>query len=91
MRSTLTRSITESSIVPSPVVPDNFFDCAGPVRLEAFVDGRETDYGPDSRGKSQRARQRGKKDMSFWGFDASAGGSGWGSARVKGEFPFTGF
>lgn len=91
MRSTLTRSITESSIVPSPVVPDNFFDCAGTVRMEAFVDDRETDYILSSRGKSQRARQGGEKDMSLWGSDASVAGSGWGSAREKGEDPFTGF
>lgn len=88
--STLTRRITESSIGPSPVVPDNFFDTAGTVRMEAFVDRKENDY-VLTRGKHYRTRQVRKKDMNFWGFDASGASSALGNVRVKGEDPFTGF
>lgn len=90
MHSTLTRRITESSIAPSPVVPDNFFDSAGTVRMEAFVDRTEKEY-ILSRGKSYRTRQGRKKDMGFWGFDTSAASSGLASGGLKGEDPFTGF
>lgn len=75
-----------------PVVPDNFFDSAGTVRMEAFVDGKENnEYVLTSRSKSNRTRQGRKKDMSFWGLDAPGANSGLESARVKGEDPFTEF
>ena len=91
--STLTRGMTEGSIVASPVVPDNFYEGGGTVRMEAFVKSQEKEYVVSTRGKSYRTRQGRKKDMSFWGlgFDASATGSGLGSARLPGEDPFTGF
>ncbi len=89
--SSLTRRITESSIAPSPVVPDNFFDTAGTVRMEAFVDRRESEYVLAARGKNYRARQGRKKDMSFWGFDATVASSALESPRLTGEDPFTGF
>ena len=91
MHSTLTRRITESSIATSPVVPDNFFDSVGTVRMEAFVDRKEKEYVLTTRGKSYRTRQGRKKDMSFWGLDASSASSALGSARLQGEDPFTGF
>ena len=87
---TLARGISDNSITLSPVVPDNFFDCAGTVRMEAFVDGKEKEYVVRAKGKGYGARRGRKKDMSFWGFDASAAGSAMGSARVRGEDPFTG-
>ena len=88
----MTRRITESSIASFPVVPDNFFDSAGTVRMEAFVDGKESnEYVLTSRSKSKRTRQGRKKDMSFWGFDAPGASSGLESARLKGEDPFTEF
>lgn len=90
MHSTLSRQITESSIVPPPVVPDNFFDTAGTVRMEAFVDRNEKEYVLTTRG-SYRTRQGRKKDMSFWGLEASGASSALGSPRLKGEDPFTGF
>lgn len=80
--STLTRHITESSMAAPPVVPDNFFDTASTVRMEAFVERNEK-----GRGKSYRTRQGRKKDLSFWGLDASGASSGLGSAKD----PFTGF
>lgn len=89
--STMTRRITESSIVSFPVVPDNFFDSAGTVRMEAFVDRKENEYVLTSRGKSNRTRQGRRKDMNFWGLDAPGASSGLESARVKGEDPFTEF
>ena len=88
---TLTRRITESSISPPPVVPDNFFDSAGTVRMEAFVDRKEKEHPLTTRGKSYRTRQGRKKDMSFWGLDASVSSSALGSSRLQGEDPFTGF
>ena len=90
-RSTLTRGITEGSIAPCPVVPDNFFDSAGTVRMEAFIEGKEKEYVLTTRGKSQQARQGRRKDMSFWGFDALAVGGAMGSSGLKAEDPFTGF
>ncbi len=89
--STLTGDQLDSSIAPSPVVPDNFFDSAGTVRMEAFVEGKERDSALSSRGKSYRTRQGRRKDMRFWGFDASTADSGLGSTRLKGDDPFTGF
>lgn len=91
MHSILTHSISEKRLAPSPVVPDNFFDTAGTVRMEAFVNGKERECVITPRGKSYRTRQGRKKDMSFWGFDASVARSGMGNARLKMEDPFTGF
>ena len=85
--STLNRHISESSIVAPPVVPDNFFDTAGTVRMEAFVERNEKENVASSRGKSYRTRQGRKKDMSFWGLDTSGANSGLGSPKD----PFTGF
>ena len=79
--STLTRHITESTLAAPPVVPDNFFDTASTVRMEAFVDRNEK-----GRGKSHGSRQGRKKDVSFWGLDAPGASSGLGS-----QDPFTGF
>ncbi|KAF6228372.1 hypothetical protein HO133_008102 [Letharia lupina] len=89
--STLTRRTTDSSIAPSPVVPDNFFDSAATVRMEAFVDRNEKEYVLTPKGKRYRTRQGRQKDPSFWGFDASAASSALESARLKLEDPFTGF
>lgn len=88
--STLMRGITESSNAPSPVVPDNFFDSAATIRMEAFIEGREKECVLATRGRSYGARQ-GRKDMNFWGLDASAARSGMANAKIKGEDPFTGF
>ena len=52
--SILTGDQLDSSIAPSPVVPDNFFDSAGTVRMEAFVEEKERDSALSSRGKSYR-------------------------------------
>ena len=79
---------TETRIAAFPVVPDNFSDsAAGTVRMEAFVDRKENEYGL-GRGKNHRTKQGApQKDMNVWGVDAP----GASSARVKGEDPFTGF
>ena len=89
--STLIRGLTESSNAQSPVVPDNFFDSAATIRMEAFIDGKEKECVLSTRGKSYGARQGRKKDVNFWGFDASAARSAMGSSKFKGEDPFTGF
>ena len=91
--STLTRGMTEGSVVPSPVVADNLYESGGTVRMEAFVKGKEKEYAVSTRSRSYRTRQGRKKDMSFWGmgFDTSVAGGGLGSARQTGEDPFTGF
>ena len=83
--------ITESSNAPYPVVPDNFFDSAATVRMEAFVDGKDRERIPSTRRKSFMARQGRKKDMSFWGVDRSGAGGAMGQAGLKGEDPFSGF
>lgn len=88
---TLTHHITESSIAPPSLVPDNFFDSGGTIRMEAFIDGKEREYVLRSRGKSYGSGGGRRKDMSFWGWDASMGSSAVGSARVVGEDLFTGF
>ncbi|CAF9921296.1 MAG: hypothetical protein ALECFALPRED_001758 [Alectoria fallacina] len=89
MQSCMTRRMTDSSIAACPVVPDNFFDSAGTVRMEAFVERKNKEYVISSRGKSYRPRRT--KDMSFWGVDGSGASSGLGSARQIGKDPFTGF
>ncbi|KAL6714683.1 hypothetical protein ACLMJK_008108 [Lecanora helva] len=91
----------DNYIVPPPVVPDNFFDPAGTMRMEAFVE--------DSRGsepleriktepvkgkreaRSYRTRQGRKKDLSYWDAAETAGGGGAEGAPLKDEDPFTGF
>ena len=83
--------ITESSNPAYPVVPDNFFDPAATVRMEAFVDGKDQGRIATKRGNSFMARQGRKKDMSFWGFDRSGAGGAMGQAGLKGEDPFSGF
>lgn len=84
--------ITESSNAPYPVVPDNFFDSAATVRMEAFVDGKGQECIPRKRRRSFMARQGRKKDMSFWGFDRSGADGAMGPAGLTGgEDPFSGF
>lgn len=91
----------DSYIAPPPVVPDNFFDAAGTMRMEAFVMG-EVENEPPVRteaeavkgrkgSRSYRTRQGRKKDLSYWGVANSAEGGGVGSPRVREEDPFTGF
>ena len=104
----ISRRVTDPSrdsyIPPPPIVPDNFFDPAGTMRMEAFVvnDGEHhmPDYRavePTIRGKkesrSYRTRQGRKKDLSYWGVAEATGGSGQteGGGRMKGEDPFMGF
>ena len=87
-QSALIRGIGESSNAPSPVVPDNFFDTAATVRMEAFVDGKDKEEVLSNRGRSYGER---KKDTSFWGFDRSAARGEKGRAGLKGEDPFTEF
>ena len=91
----------DSYIGPSPVVPDNFFDPAGTMRMEAFVVGRsenvpleraQTDHARAKKeARSYRTRQGRKKDLSYWGVAESAGPSEAQGARMREEDPFTGF
>ena len=87
----LPRRITQSNIALSPVVPNNFYDTAGTVRMEAFVDRTENEYVLSTRSKNYSATRGRKKGMSFWGLDAPATSSRLESARPYGEDPFTGF
>ena len=87
------RRVTDSLI--APVVPNNFFDPVGTVRMEAFVDKNEN-YVPDvnkkrKEGRSYRTRQGRKKDLSYWGVDESIGNGGAIGHRLKSDDPFTGF
>lgn len=103
---TMTQRTTDPSrdsyIAPPPVVPDNFFDPVGTMRMEAFVmDSNEmeplsklTTAEPSKakkKSRSYRTRQGRKKDLSYWGVAESAEGSGVGNRRIKDEDPFTGF
>ena len=91
----------DSYVAPPPVVPDNFFDPAGTMRMEAFVRAGDENDAPiitqDDQVKarkgsrSYRTRQGRKKDLSYWGVAESAKGSAAGSMRIRGEDPFTGF
>ena len=62
---TLTRHLIESSIAPSPVVPENFFESAGTVRMEAFVDRKEEEFVLTTRSQSYRSRDVCKKYLGF--------------------------
>ena len=91
----------DSYIGPSPVVPDNFFDPAGTMRMEAFVVGRNENEAFErtqtepvqakKEARSYRTRQGRKKDLSYWGVAESAVPSGAERARMREEDPFTGF
>lgn len=90
---TMGRRATDSLI--APVVPDNFFDPVGTVRMEAFVDKGANHVAEVSKkpkeGRSYRTRQGRKKDLSYWGVDQSVGSSGVGGLRPRNDDPFTGF
>ena len=73
------------------MVPDNFFDSAATVRMEAFVEGKDKEDIATKRGNSFMGRQGRKKEMNLWGFDRSAAGGAMGQAGPKGEDPFSGF
>lgn len=92
---TMTRRIVtdpnrDSYVSPAPVVPDNFFDPVGTMRMEAFVRNSMiedpipelTKEEPKKAKRSYRTKQGRKKDMSYRGVAESAG--------LK-EDPFTGF
>lgn len=92
---TMTRRIVmdanrDSFVAPPPVVPDNFFDPVGTLRMEAFVRNsmmenqipERTKEEPKKAKRSYRTKQGRKKDMSYWGVAESAGSK---------EDPFTGF
>ena len=105
LHSSIARRTTDPSrdsyIAPPPVVPDNFFDPAGTMRMEAFVVGRDENESPDlfktgstkvkKESRSHRTRQGRKKDLSYWGVMETAGASGGGSGRMREEDLFTGF
>jgi len=89
-RSIVTDPNRDSYIAPPPVVPDNFFDPIGTMRMEAFVRNslieNQTPALPKEEPKkakrSYRTKQGRRKELSYWGVAASAG--------IKGD-PFTGF
>ena len=86
----------ESYTPPLPVVPDNFYDPVGTMRMEAFVEKNENRYAEPSKGKrevrSYRTTQGRKKDISsYWGVAESRGSSGVPSLRLRSDDPFTGF
>ena len=88
----------DSYIAPPPVVPDNFFDPAGTMRMEAFVMGGDEKELPElskvessKAKKSYRTRQGRKKDLSYWGMAESTEGNVVKHERMKEEDPFTGF
>ena len=104
----ITRRVTDTNrdsyIPPPPVVPDNFFDPAGTMRMEAFIVNNGEDHIPDYRvaepptkgkkeSRSYRTRQGRKKDLSYWGVAEATGGSGQmdRGGRVRDEDPFMGF
>ena len=75
----------------SSVVPNNFFDAVGTVRMEAFVDDRKENHRDEKRREKEAKRHPTKhgrkKDLSYWGVT--------GEARVdptwRGDDPFRGF
>ena len=79
----------QSTMTEASIVPNNFFDAVGTVRMEAFVENEENHGGEKKRlkeSKSYRSKQGKKKNMmSYWG--VSEGGD----ARQKAEDPFKGF
>ncbi|KAG8532594.1 uncharacterized protein KY384_002471 [Bacidia gigantensis] len=82
---TMTRSTTDTHIIPN-----DFFDAVGTVRMEAFVQDKENHQAPKRKAKeprSFRTRQGKKKDLSYWGVtEGSAGSEG-----RRSEDPFRGF
>ena len=81
----------QSTMTDASVVPNNFFDAVGTVRMEAFVEKKENRRGEKKEPKearSYRSKQGKKKNMmSYWGVSEAAGGE----ARRKAEDPFRGF
>ena len=79
-----------------PVVPENFYDRVGTMRMEAFVEKNVKRYAEPNKGKgeakSYRTRQGRKKDISsYWGVAESGGSYGAPSLRLRKDDPFTGF
>jgi len=83
---TMTRGIVtdpkrDSYVAPPSIVPDNFFDPVGTMRMEAFVRNSmmekqmpELTKEESKKGKrSYRTKQGRKKDMSYWGVAEGAG------------------
>ncbi len=83
------------SYTPPPIVPDNFYDPAGTMRMEAFVDRNESRNAESLKAKREakgyRTRHGKKKDLSYWGVEDGRGSSGATSLRLRGEDPFSGF
>ena len=86
-QTTMTRRTTESNIIPN-----DYFDAVGTVRMEAFVDSKEIrreEKKPDREARNPKAKQGRKKDMAYWGVAGSSTGMDSGSRRS--EDPFRGF
>ena len=88
----------ESYTPPPPIVPDNFYDPAGTMRMEAFVDRNEMRNAEPLKAKREakgyRTKHGRKKDLSYWGVEDGGGSSGapsLPSLRLRGEDPFSGF
>ena len=92
----------DSYIAPPPVVPDNFFDPAGTMRMEAFVRSADENEAPvrakaeapkaKKESRSYRTRQGRKKDLGYWGVaEPKTGSRAAGGERMGDEDPFTGF
>ena len=86
-QTTMTRRTTDSN-----VIPNDYFDAVGTVRMEAFVDSKEIrreEKKRDREARNEKAKQGRKKDMAYWGVAGSSAGrdSGW----RKSEDPFRGF
>ena len=85
----------ESYTPPPPIVPDNFYDLAGTMRMEAFVErngNRLADpIKAKKEAKSYRTKQGRKKDMSYWGVEDGRGSSERPSVRSRGDDLFSGF
>lgn len=76
----------------SNVIPNDYFDAVGTVRMEAFVDNKEIrreERKRDREARSQKAKQGRKKDMAYWGVAGSSAGRD--SASGRSEDPFRGF
>ncbi|MCJ1470205.1 hypothetical protein MMC07_008850 [Pseudocyphellaria aurata] len=88
--------ISEANTGSSHIIRNNFFDAVGTVRMEAFIDERDTPAPQRRREqKPHRARQGWTKDLSYWGVGGPMSpdvrlqpGN---EARWKGEDPFKGF
>ena len=97
----MTRRVTDGSVIPAPVVPDNFFDPAGTMRMEAFVmdQGENTrlDHTPANpaetrkESRSYRTRKGRKKDLNYWGVEERMGQKAQEAVRTREEDPFMGF